>query len=1396
MSIDQHDSKPALSYPYRGWHTFRGCCRIGQAALGYSFAFLFKLAILLYFVFGVLVLGLRYAVLPNIDAYKPQVEALATRIIGNPVSIGSLEATWSGLNPALSLDRVVIHDKHGNPALSLPNVAATLSWWTFAVGTLRLESLEINQPDLEIVRDPEGRLFVAGILVDAGKEGDGRGADWVLSQREIVIRDGRVRWKDQLRAAPELMLDDVDAVLQNRWRQHRFALRAMPPPEFAAPIDVRAAFQHPRFARKISDASRWNGEVYADLRDTDLTVWRAYFDYPADIRSGTGSVRAWLAFDHAKVADFTADLSLSQLSAQLQPELEPLNLIEVGGRVSIREDFNLDNIDNTPSFGLNGHVVSFADFTLRTDDGLFLPPTSISESYVPARGGRPARTEIRAQALDLEMLTSFAARLPILAEQRRILADLAPRGEVRNFAVQWEGVYPEVSSYSVSGRFAALSLRAQSARPARAKSARLPAQAAIPAIPGFENLTGRVEANQHGGTLWLDAQDLTLQLPGYFAPAAMPFENLNLHADWNFQGQNQLQMNVQKMDFVQEGIAGSLTGKHVMSLGGSPGAEPGVIDVNARLSRLDLGKVRRYLPLQTPAYLREWLTGALVGGEVKDVKIRVKGNLAEFPFRSVRNEKPKGEFSVLGRIEDGRLNYAPGEYAKDGKSPQWPLIDRINGSIAFKGDRMEIFADSARTSGTTLARVKVVLPELAADQLLLTVDGEAAGPLQNFVRFTHDSPVGEWIGNLTENTKASGNARLSLKLELPLYKMEESKVRGSLQFAGNTVHLLEGMPPLAGASGNLEFHENGFSIGVIRSAFLGGPVAISGGTQRDGSSMVRAEGSISAAGIRHAYAMPVTRQAVDRITGSTRYSTVIRVRDGRPAISVESSLVGIALDFPEPLRKAAAEPLPLRFELVTLGSSDNLLQRDRIKLALGSTINAHYERQKPAARDARWRVIRGGIGVNAPAPEPDSGVYANVSVASLNIDAWRRAVNSVLSPAQTGQTAKSIDALSIAQYIETDVLAARASELIVLDRKLDRVVVGASHQQGTWQANIDAEQVSGHVTWTESPSGQGLGRVTARLASLIIPKSAESEVSELLEGKSDTEQLPAVDIVADNFELFGKRLGRLELTANNARGPNSREWRINRLSIANPDGELSATGIWSSRGRGSPSTSALDYTLKIADAGRLLNRFGFANVLRGGKGRMEGDVRWTGPPFSLDIPSLSGQIRLDIAAGQFLKVDTAAQGAAKLLGVLSLQSLPRRLMLDFRDVFSEGFAFDGVTASATVTKGVAKTDSFKMRGVSATVLIAGTADIGAETQDLHVVVIPEINAGAASLVYGLAVNPVIGVGTFLAQLFLRDPLMKAFTYEYRIDGPWKDPVVNKLTRKPNGIGQAVLEPDG
>jgi uncharacterized protein (TIGR02099 family) len=1385
MAKDKNNSQHLRQQLGSWWRTVRAIYRYANIVTHHVFGVLFWLLVTGYFIFGMLLLVLRYAVLPGIDGYKPDIEKLASGAIGRPVSIAKLEADWRGLRPHLILSGVEIHDKRGQQALVLPKVSATLAWTSLMVLDLRFERLAIDQPDLGIARDADGNLTVGGIFLDTHKSGDGKGLDWLLSQREIVIRDGRLRWSDAKRAAPELVLNGVDFVLTNRWRRHRFALRALPPASFAGPLDLRADFKHPYFSDRISDVSQWTGEVYADVQNTDLTAWKAYIDYPVDIAQGHGAVRAWLNFDRAKIADFTADLSLSNVSTRLRQDLQPLDLTRVSGRISMRETSGGNGSAGKPAFGTQGHAIALKDFSFETKEGLILPTTTLSESYVPAKAGNPEQFEISAKLLELHTLADFAERLPLSAGQRELLADFMPRGRLKDFSVKWQGSYPNLVAYSVQGEFAGLSLKSQPARPAQPAVGNQPARAALPGIPGFDNLTGMIDASDKGGTFALRSNDLKLDLPGYFGEPVMPFKHLDMQAGWSFQKNDQLLLQVDHLTFQQDGLIGTLSGSHLMPLKHGEGKPFGRIDMVGKIFELDLSKVGNYLPSKTPETLQRWLSGAMAG-KAQNIAIKIKGDLADFPFHKPdASGRPKGVFVVTAKVVDGKLNYVPQLTAKDGKSPLWPLAEDIKGTIRFDRSRMEIQAESAKTNGVDLKNVSAIVPDFSHDAQL-EIDGQAEGALQDFLRYVNDSPVSNWIGGLTEESTASGNAKLALKLHMPLRHLRDTRVEGELSFAGDDITLFSALPTLQGTTGKLMFSEKGMDLPPLKAVFLGAPVTISGNTQHDGTIVVKAAGSATAEGVRQAFAGPAMQKIGPRLNGSTRFTVGVTVKKKhRPAISVESTLQGLALDLPSPLNKTAGESMPLKVEVAGLTAGDAPVLRDEIKVALGSTMAARYERQKAADKNAPWQVVRGGIGINVAPPQPDSGVIANVSLRTLNLDAWNHLFTLVTGPAKSNGAAAN--ASSFTQYIDPEVLAARAGELIVGGKKLENVVVGASHQKGIWQANIDSNQVSGYVTWYQSPTGQGLGRVTARLTSLIIPKTAASEVTDLLEGKNTSTQIPALDISADDFELFDKRFGRLEMVAYNAGAPGAREWRIGKLSIVNPDGELRATGRWTNAG--GDSESSLNYNLDIIDAGRLLDRLGFSKVLRGGKGKMTGDLQWKGLPFSLDVPSLSGKFDLNVGAGQFLKVDPSA---AKLLGVLSLQSLPRRLALDFRDVFSEGFAFDGIVATASIARGVAKTDNFKMRGVTATVLMDGTADIAHESTNLHVVVIPEVNAGAASVVYALAVNPVIGLGTFLAQLFLREPLMRAFTFEYQVTGPWSDPVIAKLGKKSDNHPEGAL----
>ena len=268
-----------------------------------------------------------------------------------------------------------------------------------------------------------------------------------------------------------------------------------------------------------------------------------------------------------------------------------------------------------------------------------------------------------------------------------------------------------------------------------------------------------------------------------------------------------------------------------------------------------------------------------------------------------------------------------------------------------------------------------------------------------------------------------------------------------------------------------------------------------------------------------------------------------------------------------------------------------------------------------------------------------------------------------------------------------------------------------------------------------------------------------------------TRKLPALDIVADDFSVRQLRFGRLELRASNDGGV----WNLRRISTSNPHGTFTGQGTW--QRSGGPGRTQLDFRMDSSDVGELLGRLGYPGTVRAGAARLDGKLAWNGGPTDIDFASLNGDLGLEASKGQFLKLDPGAAG--KLLGLISLQNLPRRITLDFKDVFSAGFAFDSIAGKMAVQKGVMRTDQLEIAGPAARVVMRGEVDLKRETQRLNVNVLPEVGDTAA---LGVAiVNPAAGAATWLASKLLKNPLGNVFGYAYRITGTWDDPKVEKLS---------------
>ena len=1316
--------------------------------------------------------GLHGWIVPRIGNYRAQLEQQATRALGIPVRLDTIAARTEGLIPTVELGGVALLDAQGREALRLPRVVLAVSprsLWNFG-----FEQLYIEGPELDVRRTREGRILLAGLELPAAPGGESAAADWLFAQPELVVRGGLVRWTDELRGAAPLALQAVDIVVRNRNWRHSLRIDATPPPAWGARFTLAGQFRQPLLSVHRGHWQQWSGQIHAHFPQVDVTRLRHHADIGVHLAQGRGELRAWIDVERGQWVGGTADLALADVDVTLAEGLQPLVLPLLQGRLGGRR-------------GPDSLEFSTQNLQFTTDDGLRWPGGNVRLRHVQSRRGAAARGDFQADRLDLAALARIADRLPITPEVRQALRTYVPQGLVETIEARWQGPLTEPTGYQARGRVSNLSLAGRPRASAGGSAGAAPAEAAI----GLRGAGVDFDLTHQGGSATVTMAQGALVLPGVFEDPVLPLDQFSAGVQWQIEGER-IAVQVSDARFANadaQGVARASWQTSDPARSSSGARFPGVLDLSGTLARADGTRVHRYLPLSIPQDARHYVRDAVLAGQASDVQFRVRGDLHDMPFDDPR----KGDFRIAAKVRDVTYAFVPPRLQPAGEPP-WPVLVQLGGELVFERSSMRVRDASGGFQGRTglqASKVQAEIPDLA--HTVVGVSADARGPLPELLALMKGSPLAAMVGHALDGAQGSGAADLRLRLELPIADLAKSRVQGALALAGNEVRITPDTPLLARARGSVQFSESGFTLSGVQARALGGEVRIEGGMrpapagapQTGPQLQLRAQGTATAEGLRQARELGLLAQLAQQATGAAPYAVVFGLRRGVPELQVSTSLQGLALALPAPLGKAAETALPVRYENqltraaaapVAPGSVPPPLH-DRLLARIEGVGEAVYVRDLtgPAPRVLQGSIVL-GLGAQDGAPQPERGVAAHVQLGEVDVDAWQ----ALLAP---GQASGAADATGALQDYLPDTLAVRARALSVQGRTLHDVVLGGARQGLLWRANVDARELSGYVHYQQAaPQEAGSGRLFARLARLNMPQSAASQVEALLDAQPAS--LPALDIAVDDFELRGRKLGRLEIEAQNrALDGGQREWRLGKLNLLMPEARFVASGNWAAlqatAGAGSTRRTVLNYRLDIEDAGQLLTRLGLPGALRRGKGRMEGLVAWRGAPISPDYASMTGQTHLDIESGQFLKADP---GLAKLLGVLSLQALPRRLTLDFRDVFSEGFSFDFVRGDVRIDQGVATTNNLQMKGVNAAVLMEGRADIEHETQDLHVVVVPEINALTASLV-ATAINPVVGLGSFLAQMALRGPLIEAATQEFQIDGTWSDPRVTRLPRR-------------
>jgi uncharacterized protein (TIGR02099 family) len=895
--------------------------------------------------------------------------------------------------------------------------------------------------------------------------------------------------------------------------------------------------------------------------------------------------------------------------------------------------------------------------------------------------------------------------LPVQVSLRERLDELSPIGEIRDVQAEWNGEWPTPSQFNIKGGFTNLGMKK------------------FYPIPAFRGISGNIAGTEKVGTLNLSSQKVSMALPEALRKPVM-LDRLNGQVNWeSLTDKSLIEFKFNSVEFANDHAAGSVSGSYHSVLDG-----PDMIDLNAHLTQADARYVGQYVPTMVSQSVRDWIERSIVAGDLSDVRLRLKGNLAEFPF----NNNENGIFQINAKASSVKLDYLS----------EWPKIENISADLLFQGSRMEIISPRANIFDANLSNVKIRFADMADPDATLKIEGEATGATREFIKFIEKSALSSYTGGIVGGITAVGDGELQLKLDIPLYRLNDIKLIGSYRFINNQI-TPSYLPNLDQLDGVLTFTESGIGIEKISAQALGGPVDFRSSTPPEGGMRVTATGKANFDNLRQLARNkpPVATQTwTQHFRGSTDWQAVMNIRKKLFNVSIESSMQGLVSVLPEPFSKAATDPLPLRFERKSIDS-----RRDDLILRYGGLVAAQIKRSRDSS--GNYRVDRGivSFGTTSTLSPAKNGVTVNGSLQSLDLDQWR----SLFKQNDEGGHL-SLDPSRINLHIGT---------LKFLERRFHNIGLNAFNDGGEWNSTISSKEINGDINW--HPSGNG--KLVARLKNLVIPAASPTKPIAAKQAQLQEKSLPALDVVADNFSVNEKSLGKLELLANQQK----QDWHVERLHITNSDSSLTAKGIW--QNHAVPPRIQADIKLEASDIGKLLTRLGYPDRVKRGRGGLEGILSWSGNPQSIDYPTLSGSLKLKAKQGQFPKLET---GIGKLFSIFDLQSLPRRITLDFRDVLNEGFGFDDITGNVKINRGVATTHDLRIRGSAAKFAMSGEVDLAAETQKLNVRVIPSL---------GL-VTPVVGIASMIANQELKDPFDQVVSSEYNVTGTWADPLITEVAR--------------
>ena len=845
--------------------------------------------------------------------------------------------------------------------------------------------------------------------------------------------------------------------------------------------------------------------------------------------------------------------------------------------------------------------------------------------------------------------------------------------------------------------------------------------------PDVTGLNGKVQLTDDYGLIDISGDGVRIDWPRMFRdPLEMDISGCRLEMQWG---------DTWQAGFERCGVANADLAVHGDLLISGNEGKP-AIDANFAVTRGKIGQLDPYFP---EAVMSEnvlgWLRRGLVGGEIGLGRFQIHGDMDDWPFRN-----GEGRFEAVVWLDGPRIDYLEG----------WPVVRGGDIVARFVGAAMDVRGTVADSGGVGVDEIVVTIEDMKAP--LLEVEYQTPGSLPGLLGFLQQTPLREQINVDLTQFQFAGPVDVDGRIVVPLGELEgEMSVDGTVQVKGGRFTEPERNITIDDIRGELSYSERGFEGSALEALGPGGPALLDLSADADKLEKFRAElsGNFDVNDVLIDEQLREDLPMLKQIQGRSDWliSLVVapdeRVEGNAVTLGIRSGLEGVTIALPAPFNKEAEESWPLVLEYP--------IAEPDLPLDIVIENRAALRFDLPGEQVAPERVLielGGQLG-----PLPAQGLLRiGGSAPIVDLDGW---VSVIVDEMSRGAEMGGL---------ELEEGSLQADQILFLDRLLPQVAMTFSVTGDEFNADFDSRDIEGTVRF--SSTGPGLNSLSAEFERLVLGEPESGGLTM----ETDPKDLPALHLFAHSLSYLGIEMGETRIEAY----PDATGFHFEKVDAASDALSVQASGDWSLAEDGHRS----DFNINMASEslGDFLQSLDISSSVQGGQTLVNFDAWWPGTPGSFALSRLNGQVDFSVIQGN---ITGASAGPGRLLGLVSFTALPKRLSLDFRDVFESGFSFDEATGTFALENGIATTDDVLLTSSAASISVSGRTDLVEQQYDQLMTIRPGVG-NTLPIIGALAAGPV-GVAAGLAlQGLLHNELAEATKVRYTISGSWDEPIIEPV----------------